>query len=128
MAKILLIDDEAEIVLLTRRILEREGFEVVTAKSGKDGLKVLENDPPDLILLDIMMPGEDGWEISRKIKSNEKTKNIPVAMFTVRVSEKSVQKSIEYALADAQIDKPFETEELLKVINDLLIKSGYKNQ
>jgi DNA-binding response OmpR family regulator len=100
---------------------------MVTAKNGKDGLKVLENDSPDLILLDIMMPGEDGWEIARKIKSNEKTKNIPIAMFTVRVSEKSVQKSMEYALADAQIDKPFETEELLKVINDLLIKSGYKN-
>jgi DNA-binding response OmpR family regulator len=127
MAKILLIDDEAEILLLTSRILEKEGFKMVTAKNGKDGLKVLENDSPDLILLDIMMPGEDGWEIARKIKSNEKTKNIPIAMFTVRVSEKSVQKSMEYALADAQIDKPFETEELLKVINDLLIKSGYKN-
>jgi CheY-like chemotaxis protein len=70
-----------------------------------------------------MMPGEDGWEVSRKIKSNEKTKNIPIAMFTVRVSKKSVQKSMEYAFADAQIDKPFETEELLKVINDLLLKN-----
>lgn len=120
MAKILIIDDEPELALVTKKLLEREGFNVVVAKNGKEGLKVLEKESPDLVLLDIMMPGEDGWEICRKIKSNEKTKNIPISMFTVRVSEKSVKKSMEYASADAQINKPFETEELLKVINDLL--------
>ncbi len=120
MVKILIIDDEPELVFVTRKLLEKEGYNVVVAKNGKEGLKILENDTPDIILLDIMMPGENGWEVCRKIKSDEKTKNIPIAMFTVRVSEKSVQKSIDYASADAQINKPFETEELLKVINDLL--------
>jgi DNA-binding response OmpR family regulator len=120
MAKILLIDDEPEIVFVTRKLLQRESHKVSVAKDGREGLKILENDPPDLVLLDVMLPGEDGWEICKKIKGDEKTKNIPIAMFTVRVSENSVQKSMEYALADAQINKPFELEDLLKVINDLL--------
>jgi CheY-like chemotaxis protein len=120
MAKILLIDDEPELVIVTKKLLEKEGYTVIVAKDGREGLKILENDLPDLILLDIMMPGEDGWEVCKKIKSNEKTKHIPIAMFTVRVSQDSVKKSIEYAHADAQINKPFDTEELLKVIEELL--------
>jgi DNA-binding response OmpR family regulator len=69
-----------------------------------------------------MMPDEDGWEVSRKIKSDERTKEILIAMFTVRTSEESVKRSMEYGHADAHIEKPFETRELLKVICDLLKK------
>ncbi len=94
--------------------------EVVEAKNGRACLKILEEDMPDLILLDVMMTGEDGWEVCRKIKEDEKTKAIPVVMFTVCTSEDAVGKSLEYARADAQINKPFRIEELLKVVGGFL--------
>lgn len=120
MARILLVDDEQEIVFLTKKILEKDGHQVVVAENGRKCMKALGTDRPDLILMDVMMPGEDGWEVCRKIKGDKKTKNIPVVMFTVRTSKNSVEKSLEYAHADAQINKPFKMEELLNVIRGIL--------
>lgn len=122
--KVLLVDDEPDIVFVTKKILLDEGYDVVIAKDGGGCETYLEKDRPDLILLDIMMPNKDGWEVCRKIKEDPRTKDIPVAMFTVRVSHDSVVKSFEYAKADAQIDKPFQKEELLKTVRFLL--SGSK--
>ncbi|MFQ5975657.1 MAG: PleD family two-component system response regulator [Candidatus Hydrothermarchaeales archaeon] len=123
MAKVLLTDDEPTIVFLTKKILEKEGHEVVVAENGEECMGMLKNDRPDLILLDVMMPGESGWEVCRKIKEDEKTRDIPVAMFTVRSSEDSVKKSLEYAHADTQIDKPFKIEELFQVVNNFFKKN-----
>ncbi|MFQ5975455.1 MAG: PleD family two-component system response regulator [Candidatus Hydrothermarchaeales archaeon] len=120
MVKILLIDDEAEILMLTRALLEKNGYKVETAKSGAEGLKKLEKELPDLILLDIMMPPPDGWEVCEKIKADKNLRHIPVAMFTVRTSRKSREKSLTHAKADAQIDKPFDIEGLLKTIEEML--------
>jgi len=122
-AKILLVDDEPEIGFLTKMILEKEGHDVVVAKDSADCFKKLETAAPDLILLDVMMPGDDGWVVCRKIKTEEKTKHIPVAMFTVRTSEDSVDKSFEYARADAHINKPFDRKELVDTIEGLLTKA-----
>ncbi len=120
MTKILLVDDEPDIVIVSKMVLEKEGYEVIVAKNGEQCMNMLEKDRPDLILLDIMLPGLDGWEICKKIKKDATTKDIPVVMFTVRVSEKSVERSLEYAHADAQIGKPFETVELLNTVRHLL--------
>jgi len=120
MTRILLVDDELEIVFLTKKMLEKEGYDVRAAKNGKQCMAMLEESRPDLILLDIMMPGENGWDVCRKIKENNKTKAIPVVMFTVRASEDEAEISFEYAHADAQINKPFEMEELLRVIREIL--------
>lgn len=120
MPKILVVDDEPEILYLVRLMLERQGHEVVEARNGDECLEKLKNTSPDLILLDIMMPGLDGWEICRKIKREKKTKDIPVVMLTVRTSEESVKKSFEYALCDAHINKPFERKQLIKTVSDLL--------
>lgn len=120
MSKILIVDDEPDIVNLTSFILEKEGYEVIVAEDAKDCRAQLKKDRPDLILLDVMLPGEDGWELSKKIKANKDTKSIPIVMFTVRASLESKEKSLYYANADAQIDKPFKTEDLLKIINDFL--------
>jgi len=122
MAKILLVDDEPEIRFLTRMMLEKAGYEVIEARDGDECWMKLNEEKPDLILLDIMMPGDDGWVVCRKIKGAKETKDIPVVMFTVRTSENSVKKSMEYAHADAQIDKPFDMKELLNVVKGFLKK------
>ncbi len=123
MTKILLVDDEPDIIFTTKVMLEKSGYKVMTATNSDECLEEMAKDQPDLILLDIMMPGISGWETCKKIKEDPKTKNIPVAMFTVRTSEDSVQKSKEYAHADAQINKPFKMEELLELVKGLLKKS-----
>lgn len=120
MPKIMLVDDVPEIIYLVRMMLEREGYEVIEAKNGDECLEKLQNTAPDLIILDIMMPGLDGWEICRKIKEAKETRDIPVVMLTVRTSEDSIKKSYEYAGCDAHINKPFDRKHLLDTIEEFL--------
>ncbi len=123
MAKILLVDDEPEIVRLTKIMLEKEGHEMLVATDSAECFEILKEEKPDLILMDIMLPDDDGWVTCKKIKEDEETKDIPVAMFTVRSSDDSVDKSFEYSHADAHINKPFDVEELLDTVNGLLEKA-----
>ncbi len=124
MTKIMLVDDEPDIIFTTKMMLERENYEVVVAKSGKECLERLMKEKPDLVLLDIMMRKIDGWEVGRKIKEGNETSHIAVVMFTVRTSDDSKIKSFEYSKADAQIDKPFSREELLDTVDRVLKKSA----
>jgi two-component system alkaline phosphatase synthesis response regulator PhoP len=119
MAKILLVDDRLEIVVLTARLLEKEGYEVTIAQNGLKCLELLKTEKPDLVLLDIMMPDMDGWEVCNKIKGNEKTKDVLVAMFTVKTEKEDLEKRSE-SECDAYITKPFKKEELLNHIRELL--------
>ncbi len=119
MARILLVDDEPDIRYITKRMLEKEGHEIIEACDGEECLQKLESEKPDLILLDVMMPGLKGWEVCRKIKAEEKTRSIPVVMFTVRTSEEDLEESRKCG-AEAHINKPFEREELLRVVNRVL--------
>jgi CheY-like chemotaxis protein len=120
MTKIMLVDDEPDVVYLVRKILEKEGYEVTTVYSGKDCLDTVEKENPDLIVLDIMMPGIDGWETARTLKNKDATKHIPIVMLTVRVSEDSVEKSFEYANVDGHLGKPISTEKMLNTIKWVL--------
>jgi CheY-like chemotaxis protein len=120
MAKILIVDDEPEIIFLATRMLEKEGHEVTGAKNSAECFEILKEETPDLILMDIMMPNDDGWETCRKIKEDEKTRDIPVATFTVRTSNDSIEKSFRHAHADAHINKPFEKKDLLDTVENLL--------
>jgi CheY-like chemotaxis protein len=125
-AKILLVDDEPDIRYLTRRMLEKVGHSVVEAENGEMALRTLQKeDKPDLILLDVRMPGLNGWEVCRRIKSDDKTKSIPVVMFTVRTSEEDMQKSVDYG-AEAHINKPFDKDELLKLVEKMLRRNAEK--
>ncbi len=124
MTKIMLVDDEPDIIFTTKMMLERENYEVVVAKSGKECLERLMKEKPDLVLLDIMMRKIDGWEVGKKIKEDNETHHIAVVMFTVRTSDDSKIKSFEYSKADAQIDKPFSREELLDTVDRVLKKSA----
>lgn len=122
MAKILFVDDEPDLIFLVTKMLKNDGYDVATASSGEECLSMLKKEKPDLILLDIMMRGIDGWEVCKKIKENKRTKNIPVVMLTVRTSNDSKRKSFDYAHCDAHIDKPFAREELIVTIKKLLEK------
>lgn len=124
MAKILIVDDEPEIIFLTAKMLENEGHIVKGVKNTAECFLELEREIPDLILMDIMIPDDDGWEACRKVKSDDKTSGIPVAMFTVRSSEASIEKSYKEAGADAHINKPFYKKDLLNTIETLLKKKA----
>ncbi len=119
-AKILVVDDEPEILNLTKIMLEKDGYEVFTASDSVECFERLKEVRPDLILLDVMMPGDDGWSTCKKIKDDKTTKDIPVAMFTVRTSDNAIERSQEYAQADAHIKKPFEMKKLLETVKELL--------
>jgi len=113
------VDDEPEIRYIARRMLEKAGHEVSEACDGEECLQKLKAEKPDLILLDVMMPGLKGWEVCRRIKAEDRTRSIPVVMFTVRTSEEDLEESKRCG-AEAHINKPFEREELLRVVNRVL--------
>jgi CheY-like chemotaxis protein len=120
MATILIVDDEPEIIFLATKMLEKEGHTVIGVKNSDECFEKLKEETPDLILMDVMMPHDDGWESCRKIKEDEKTRDIKVATFTVRTSDDSVEKSLKEVRADAHINKPFTKKEFLDIIETLL--------
>jgi CheY-like chemotaxis protein len=126
-ARILLVDDEPEIRVLTRMMLEKEGYNVVEAGDGAEALEKLKVEAIDLVLLDIMMPGtkgsEEGWDVCERIKANEELKHIPVVMFTIRTSEEDMEHSFK-CKADAHINKPFDMKELLDTVEGVLEKAA----
>jgi DNA-binding response OmpR family regulator len=110
--KVLVVDDEFILRDLMRTILEEEGYSVIIASDGEEALTKADNEMPDLILLDLMMPGKSGLEVCRILKSHAKTKNIPVVMSTVlgREVDRALTKE---AGADAHFTKPFTAVALL---------------
>jgi two-component system phosphate regulon response regulator PhoB len=123
MARIQVIDDDSDIRYVARRFLEMAGHQVSEAADGEEGLKMLEMYKPNLILLDIMLPGMNGWEICRRIKTDEKLKHIPVAMFSIRGDDEDIRKSRLFN-ADEHITKPIEREAFLETVRTLLDRSG----
>jgi len=104
--KILLVDDEEDILELLSYNLNREGFKTMGVTSGETALKKIDNDTPDLIILDLMLPGVDGLEITRILKSNRKTASIPIIMLSAKGEESDVVTGLELG-ADDYITKPF---------------------
>ncbi len=113
--KILIVDDETELVKAIRIRLEQAGYETLVAYDGLEGLEKAKKENPDLILLDIMMPDIDGFEVLRRLKENSKTKYTPVIMVTCKGEPQSLFKAKELRSLD-YIVKPFEQEELLDLI------------
>ena len=124
--KIMLVDNEPDVLLVERIILEKAGYEVIETESGEECLERLETEKPSMILLDIMMPGIDGWETCKRIKENESTKDISVIMVTVRGSEEDMTKSFQYGMSDGHITKPIIKEKLLKTIEWIVKTKGLK--
>lgn len=122
MAKeILVVDDEPNMIDIAQAVLEERGFRVAGVHSGKECLKRLKGKKPDLILLDIRMPGMDGWEVLREIKKDERTKAIPVMMYTV--VEKSLdEETLRERGVEEFIVKPFKLEDLIRKVEKIMKK------
>ncbi len=117
---ILCIEDEPEMIDLIRLILSRRGFEVEGAAGGKEGLEKMRQNPPDLVLLDLMMPDMDGWEVYQQMKAGEKTRNIPVIVVTAKAQSIDKVLGLHIAKVDDYISKPFSPQELLNSVDKVL--------
>ncbi|MEW6104337.1 MAG: response regulator [bacterium] len=119
--KVLIVEDDADISEIIKAILEMEGYEVTTAYDGMSALDVSYQKKPDLILLDIMMPGMDGWDVLKRLKACRKTLHIPVAMVTARISAEEKTKAFREG-AEEFITKPLHIDDFLRRINRLFHK------
>lgn len=120
---ILVIEDESDIRELVKYNLQREQFGVVEAESGEEGLTLAERSVPDLILLDLMLPGKDGLEICRLLKRNDRTQNIPVIMMTARGEESDIVTGLELGAED-YIVKPFSPKVLVARVKAVLRRNA----
>jgi two-component system response regulator VicR len=118
--QILCIEDEPEMIDLIRLILGRRGFEVVGAAGGKEGLEKVRQQPPELVLLDLMMPDMDGWEVYQQMKADEKTKDIPVIVVTAKAQSIDKVLGLHIAKVDDYIAKPFSPQDLLNSVEKVL--------
>jgi DNA-binding response OmpR family regulator len=114
--KILLVDDEEDILDFLELILEEQGYLISKAVSGREALAAAQMHRPDLILLDVMMPEMDGWEVLKLLKADDEVSHIPVAMLTARTEMKDRIQGLQEGAID-YICKPFATKELLEKLN-----------
>ncbi len=119
---ILLVDDDPEIVKTVRHYLQQEGYAVLVAYNGLDALVIVRDQAPDCIVLDVLLPDHDGWEIIRQIRAHPRTAEIPIIMLTARVADSEKVLGLELG-ADDYMTKPFNPRELLARIRARLRRS-----
>lgn len=117
--KILVVDDEQDILKLIEKILSDAAYEIILAKNGDEMFELLQKSKPDLILLDVMMPGINGYEICHLLKNNSETAHIPVVMLTVLSGPQDASKGMSMG-AEAYLAKPFDPDELGREIKRVL--------
>jgi DNA-binding response OmpR family regulator len=120
-SKVLIVDDEKDILELVGLILSEQGMIVLQAQDGLSALEIARKEKPDLILLDIMMPEIDGWEVLKILKIEEHTKDIPVAMLTCKTETRDKVLGIQEGAVD-YITKPFAPEDLIVRVQDMLAR------
>ncbi len=118
--KVVCIEDEPEMIDLVRLILSRKGFELIGAIGGREGLETVRRVKPDLVLLDLMMPDMDGWEVYQQMKADEELKDIPVIVVTAKAQSIDKVLGLHIAKVDDYITKPFGPQELLESVNRVL--------
>lgn len=119
--RVLVIDDEAPIRLLCRVNLEAEGMEVLEAPDGPSGLELARTGRPDVILLDVMMPGLDGWRVAEELLEDERTSRIPIIFLTARAEFRDRARGLDIGGVD-YVTKPFNPLELASLVDDLLAR------
>ena len=118
--RIVCIEDEPDMIDLVALILGRKGYKVVGALGGREGLEAIQNDPPDLVLLDLMMPDMDGWDVYQKLKSDEATQAIPVIVVTAKAQSIDKVLGLHIAKVDDYITKPFGPQDLVASVERVM--------
>ena len=121
--KVVCVDDEAEMIDLVKFILAREQFVVTGASDGMTGLKVIKEVQPDLVILDLMMPEMDGWEVYQHMQANKNMADIPVIILTAKAQSIDRVLGLHIARVNAYLTKPFKPQELTETIDRVLTKS-----
>ena len=114
------IEDEPEMIDLVKLILGRKGFELIGAIGGMEGLEKMRESKPDLVLLDLMMPDMDGWEVYQQMKADDNLKDIPVIVVTAKAQSIDKVLGLHIAKVDDYVTKPFGPQELLQSVNRVL--------
>lgn len=117
--KILIVDDEPNILLSLEFLMKKSGFEVFIARDGKEALSIINENRPEVIILDIMMPEVDGYEVCQLVKSNPALHHIKVIFLSAKTKESDIQKGLEMG-ADLYLTKPFSTKELMEKVKSLV--------
>jgi DNA-binding response OmpR family regulator len=117
--RVLIADDEPNIVASLEFLMEQAGYEVKVAASGQEALELVASFRPDLVLLDVMMPGKNGYEVCQSLKSDPATRAVKVIMLSAKGRDIEVAKGLELG-ADAYVTKPFSTRDLVAQIRDML--------
>jgi len=118
------VEDEPEMIDLIRLILSNRGCEVIGANGGKQGLEFVRQHKPDLVLLDLMMPDMDGWEVYQQLKADEETRDIPIIVVTAKAQSIDKVLGLHIAKVDDYISKPFSPQELLDSIDRVFAKES----
>ena len=118
--KVVCVEDEPEIIDLIKLILGRKGFDLTGATGGLEGLEAIRHIKPDLVLLDLMMPDMDGWEVYQQMKADPELKNIPVIVVTAKAQSIDKILGLHIAKVDDYVTKPFGPQELLQSVERVL--------
>lgn len=124
--KILVVDDEPTIVRLMEFILARQGHEMLAAVNGEEALEKIRAHKPDLVLLDIMMPRIDGYEVARRVRADVETAALPIIMLSAKAQEEDIRKGMEVGVNE-YITKPFSPDQLVHVVGDYLSRLDKDN-
>ena len=119
-ARILSIEDEPGMSSLLQLIFERQGHRVISVKSGEFGLEMLKSLRPDVLLLDLMLPDVDGWDIYQQMKEDEELADLPVVIVSARDAEQDARKGRRVVGNDHFVAKPFEVKDLIDLVNKIL--------
>jgi DNA-binding response OmpR family regulator len=123
--KVVCIEDEPEMIDLVKLILGRKGYELTGAVGGREGLDAVRRIKPDLVLLDLMMPDMDGWEVYQQMKADEELKGIPVIVVTAKAQSIDKVLGLHIAKVDDYVTKPFGPQELLESVNRVLNQDNH---
>jgi len=118
--RVVCIEDEPEMIDLVRLILGRKGFNVIGANGGIEGLETVQRERPDLVLLDLMMPDMDGWEVYQQMKADDELRKIPVVVVTAKAQSIDKVLGLHIAKVDDYITKPFGPQELLESVEKII--------
>ena len=124
--RLVYIEDEQEMIDLVRLIMARRGFEVLGANGGREGLALIRENLPDLVLLDLMMPDMDGWDVYQQMKAEENLRDIPVIVITAKAQSIDKVLGLHIAKVDDYISKPFSPTELVESIEKVISRRAGK--